>query len=84
MRTIHRARSAFTLVEIVVAMTLFGLIMMSVFLVYSNVIAASRQLEMTRIIQDNVRLITETIAREVAQSGIDIRAYHPPLEVINA
>ena len=67
----QKTREAFTLIELVVAVTILSIIMLSVFVIYSNLINVNRKLEQTRILQEQTRLITETIASDVRNSGID-------------
>ncbi len=64
-------KKGFTLVELVVAITILGLIMVSVFTIYINLINVNRKLEQTRILQENTRMITEKIATDVREKGID-------------
>jgi len=67
----QKTREAFTLIELVVAVTILSIIMLSVFVIYSNLINVNRKLEQTRILQEQTRLINETIASDVRNSGID-------------
>lgn len=67
--------SAFTLVEIIVAMTILALILTSVFQIYANIATMSKRLELARWLQNNVRTITESIARDVREGGIAFRCY---------
>ncbi len=68
-------KKGFTLIEVVVAITIFSVIMVSVFEIYSRVLHANKRLEMSRELQENARLIIETIADDVRQNGIDFSCY---------
>lgn len=68
-------KSGFTLVEIIVAMTILALILTSVFQVYSNIITLSKRLEMARGLQDNARAVTEAIATDIRNGGIAFECY---------
>lgn len=65
-------RRGFTLIELVVAVAILSIIMLSVFVIYSNLVSVNRKLEQTRILQEQTRLITETIAADVRGNGIGI------------
>ncbi|HRI36602.1 MAG TPA: prepilin-type N-terminal cleavage/methylation domain-containing protein [bacterium] len=67
--------SGFTLIELVVAITIFAIIMVSIFAIYVNIVSTNKKLELTRRLQDNVRLITETVASDVRDQGVDFGAY---------
>jgi prepilin-type N-terminal cleavage/methylation domain-containing protein len=67
--------SGFTLIELIVAITIFAIIMVSIFAIYVNIVSTNKKLELTRALQDNVRLITETIAADVRERGIDFASY---------
>ena len=62
---------AFTLVELVVAITILMFIMVSVFTIYSNLINVYQKLEQTRILEENTRMITETLATDIRENWID-------------
>ena len=60
-------RTAFTLIELVVSITILSVIMLSVFMIYSNLIQINKRLEALRIVQENIRNITEQIASDVRE-----------------
>ncbi len=73
-------RRAFTLIELIFAMTIFAIVFLSIFEVYSDIVETNARLRMLAILQDNTRLITESIASEVRERGIDYDYYgHPPV-----
>jgi hypothetical protein len=49
--------------------------MLSVFEVYSNLIRINKQLEAIMILQENIRNITEQIAADIREKGIDFSYY---------
>jgi type II secretory pathway pseudopilin PulG len=71
-------KSAFTLVEVIVAITLLMIIMIAVFVSYAYIININRRLELTRILQENTRIVTETIAQDVRDHGINFDYYYIP------
>lgn len=66
---------AFTLVELVVSITILSVIMLSVFMIYSNILQINKRLEAMRMVQEDIRNITEQIASDVRESGIDFGYY---------
>lgn len=68
-------RTAFTLIELVVSITILSVIMLSVFMIYSNLIQINKRLEALRIVQENIRNITEQIASDVREKWIDLTYY---------
>lgn len=66
---------AFTLIELIIAITMLSIIMLSIFTIYFNIINANKKLELTRILQENSRNITENIAKDIREKGIDY-VYH--------
>ena len=68
-------KRAFTLVELIVAISILSLIMVAVFEVYANIISLNKRLELDRLLQENSRLITETVAKDVRSSGMDFSYY---------
>lgn len=67
---------AFTLIELVVSVTILSVIMLSVFVIYSNLIQVNKRLEDMRIVQENIRNITEKIATDVREKWIDFSYYN--------
>lgn len=57
----------FTLIELVVAITILSVIMLSVFTIYSNIIQINKRLEVMRVVQENVRNITEQMASDIRE-----------------
>jgi prepilin-type N-terminal cleavage/methylation domain-containing protein len=68
-------KQGFTLIELIVAITIFSVIMLSIFFVYSNIITVNKKLELYRILQENSRKITETIAKDIREKGINFDYY---------
>ncbi|MDD2565294.1 MAG: type II secretion system protein [Candidatus Gracilibacteria bacterium] len=79
LNTLHRfKKTGFTLIEMIVALTILSIIMLSIFVVYSNFINLNKKLELSRILQENSRNIIESIAYEIREKGIDYSAYSLP------
>lgn len=70
-------RGGFTLVEVIVAMTILSIVLVSVFEVYSNIVVMSKRLELDRGLQQNARTIVETIAKDIRDGGIAFECYRP-------
>ncbi len=70
-----KTNSGFTLIEMIVAITILAIIMLSIFWVYSNIINVNKRLELARALQENSRNITETVARDIRENGIDFWYY---------
>lgn len=71
-----RARTqAFTLIEVLVAVTILAVVMVSVFEVYFGVLTLNRRLEFSRSLQENARSTTEMFAKEIRERGIDLGFY---------
>lgn len=67
--------SAFTLIELVVSVTILSIIMLSVFVVYSDLIQVNKRLEALRMVGENTRTVTEMIASDVREKWIDFAYY---------
>lgn len=72
---VHTA--GFTLIEVIVSMTILSIVLVSVFGVYSNIVVMSKRLELSRGLQQNARTIVETIAKDVREGGIAFECYAP-------
>lgn len=67
--------SAFTLIELVVSVTILSIIMLSVFVVYSDLIQVNKRLEALRMVGEDMRTVTEKIASDVREKWIDFTYY---------
>lgn len=73
----------FTLVELMVSVTILSVIMLSVFVVYSQIIKTNKKLELSRILQENAKNITETLASEIRNKWVDYRYYNSSTEILD-
>ncbi|MDD2487601.1 MAG: type II secretion system protein [Candidatus Gracilibacteria bacterium] len=80
---ISKDRSGFTLVELVVATTILSIIMLSIFSIYFNIVDTNKKLELARVLQENSRNITENIAKDIREKGIDYGFYTSLTEELN-
>lgn len=71
----RKTNSAFTLVEVIVAVSILAVVMVSVFEVYFGVLSLNRRLEFARSLQENARGMTEMFAKEIRERGIDLSYY---------
>lgn len=69
----------FTLIEMIVAVTILAFIMLSVFVVYSNILQINKRLELNRILQENTRTMIEWIASEIRNKWITYSYYNDVL-----
>lgn len=67
---LKHSRAGFTLVELLIAMTIMSIMGAMTILVYFNVTENSRRLQMAREISETARQITERIAQDVRENGI--------------
>lgn len=71
-------KTAFTLIEVIIAVTILAVVMISVFEAYYGTVSIERRLNLARSLQENARSMTEILAKDVRESGIDVDAYGDP------
>ena len=71
-RSIATSQSGFTLIELMISISIFSIMMLSAFEVYTQVMSLSRKLEVQREVQESARAITEAIAKDVREKGFVI------------
>jgi len=62
--------SAFTLIEIIIAMTIFGVIMVSVLSIFLFSSQMSTRVEINRVMQENIKNVTENISENIRLSSL--------------
>lgn len=62
---------SFTLIEIVVSITILSIIMISVMAIFINATDISRKSEINRVMQENIKNIVETISEDVRKNWIE-------------
>lgn len=67
---LKHSRSGFTLVELIIGMTIFAVISTMTILIYFNISESSRRLQISREISETTRQITEKINQEVQENKI--------------
>jgi len=65
MKNYNNQIRAFTLIEIIVSITILSIVMVSVFAIFFLVSDLSNKTDINRLIQENVKTITETIAEDI-------------------
>ena len=70
MKQLLNNRSAFTLIEIIIAMTIFGIIMVSVLSIFLFSSQMSTRVEMNRLMQENIKNVTEDISENLRLSSL--------------
>jgi prepilin-type N-terminal cleavage/methylation domain-containing protein len=60
-------KHAFTLIELIIAITILSIILISIFSVYSNIINANNKVKVSRILQENTKNIVENIATAIRE-----------------
>jgi prepilin-type N-terminal cleavage/methylation domain-containing protein len=68
-RHYHRG---FTLIELMLAMTIFVIMSVMVMGIYINTTSTSRKLNATRELAETAREITERLSQDIRDNGIDI------------
>lgn len=63
-------KSWFTLVEVIVAVTIFSMIMISVLMIFANTNDLSMKIDVDRILQENTKNIIETISDDLKNQDI--------------
>jgi len=63
-------KKAFTLLEILVALTIFSIFMVSMIMIYASSANIDRKIEINRAMQENTKNIVETIAEDIRQNWI--------------
>lgn len=66
----YNITSAFTLIEVIVAMTIFGIIMISVLSIFLFSSQMSSRVEINRIMQENIKNITEDISENIRKKWL--------------
>lgn len=72
---ITHSRSGFTLVELMIALTIFAIMSTMTILIYFHVSEGSRRLQISREISETARQITERISAEINTYGISSDLY---------
>lgn len=67
---LKHSRSGFTLVELIIGMTIFAVMSTMTILIYFNISESSRRLQISREISETTRQITEKINQEVQENKI--------------
>lgn len=75
--------SWFTLIEMIISVTIISIIMLSIFEIYSNIILTNKRLELQRVLQENTKNITEWLASEVRNYWIDYSYYDPSIQELD-
>lgn len=63
-------KSAFTLIEIIIAITIFGIIMVSVLSIFLFSSQMSTRVDMNRTMQENIKNVTEDISENVRKNWL--------------
>ena len=61
---------AFTLIEIVISLTILSIIMVSVMMIFINTTDISAKSEINRVMQENIKNVVETIAEDIRKNWI--------------
>jgi len=63
-------KKAFTLVEIMVAITIFMIVMVSILQIFWISVNLTNKVDINRQLQENTKILTETIAEDIRKNGI--------------
>ena len=69
--TIIPNNKAFTLVEVLVSMTIFSIMIISIMSIYTISTDITMKSDINRILQENIKNVTNKIAEDVRKEGID-------------
>lgn len=70
--SIKHSRSGFTLVELLIAITIFAIMSTMTILIYFNISETSRRLQISREISETARQITERLTNEIKNQNNDL------------
>lgn len=70
MKYLKKKYSWFTLIELIVSITIFSIIMISVMMIFSAASKVSAKIDLNRSMQENTKNIVESISRDVLKYGI--------------
>lgn len=70
---ISHSHRGFTLIELMIAMTIFAVMSTMVMSVYLNTMTTSRKLDLTRYMNETAREITEKLSEDVREKWIDMK-----------
>lgn len=80
---INRNNKWFTLIELIVSVTIISIMMLSIFTIYTNIITTNKKLELQRTLQENTKNIIEWLASEIRNNWIDFSKYNSSYEELN-
>jgi len=66
----------FTLIEIIVSVTILSIVMISIFMIFIKSSEVNRKIDVWRLIQENVKNIIETISEDVRVQWINIGVWY--------
>lgn len=69
---LRHSRAGFTLVELIMAMAILGIMSTMTLLIYFNISETSRRLQISRELSETARQITEKISQDVRQYGVSV------------
>ncbi|MFH0838114.1 MAG: prepilin-type N-terminal cleavage/methylation domain-containing protein [Patescibacteria group bacterium] len=72
---LHRRAAGFTIIELMIALTILTMLALFGGRIYLNYMSASRDLKAGNLVYEEARFLMEKIVREVRQSGIDYEQY---------
>lgn len=70
--TLRHSRKGFTLVELIIAMVILGIMSTMTLMIYFNISETSRRLQISREISETARQITERISQDIRKNGVFI------------
>lgn len=67
---IIRKNQAFTLVEVLVSMTILAIVMVSILMIYALSVQIAMKADLNRELQQNIKSVVETLATDIRKNGI--------------
>lgn len=77
-------KSAFTLVEVLVSMTILAVIMVSILMIYALSSEISLKADLNREMQQNIKSVVETLAEDVRKYGISWVSSTAPTYILSS
>lgn len=72
----HLNNKWFTLIEIIVSVTILSIVMVSIFMIFIKSSEVNRKIDVGRLMQENVKNIIETISEDIRINWISLATWH--------
>ncbi len=83
MNKANNNKNWFTLIELIIAVTIVSIIMLSILFIYTNIVEANKKLQLQRVLQENTKNTIESIASEIRNNWINYDFYNTTTETLD-